>query len=159
MLPRLFFSLESKNKNLLSYFLSQKNPIISVLHNNMSDNKGSPEIHLNFDNRSLRELPIDSEEHNFTRQVSGACFSRVDPTPVERPKVVAFSKTALELIGLNENDVKSKTFVDALSGCDKFEGSETYAHCYCGHQFGHFAGQLGDGAAIYLGKQNTFDKS
>ena len=31
-------------------------------------------------------------------------------------------------------------------------GSETAAHCYCGHQFGVFAGQLGDGAAIYLGE-------
>lgn len=31
-------------------------------------------------------------------------------------------------------------------------GSQTAAHCYCGHQFGHFSGQLGDGAAIYLGE-------
>jgi uncharacterized protein YdiU (UPF0061 family) len=31
-------------------------------------------------------------------------------------------------------------------------GSERAAHCYCGHQFGSFAGQLGDGAAIYLGE-------
>ena len=31
-------------------------------------------------------------------------------------------------------------------------GCEPYAHCYSGHQFGSFAGQLGDGAAMYLGE-------
>lgn len=31
-------------------------------------------------------------------------------------------------------------------------GAEPHAHCYCGHQFGSFAGQLGDGAAMYLGE-------
>ena len=39
-----------------------------------------------------------------------------------------------------------------LSGNELMEGSEPAAHCYCGHQFGSFAGQLGDGAAIYLGE-------
>lgn len=31
-------------------------------------------------------------------------------------------------------------------------GAQPHAHCYCGHQFGSFAGQLGDGAAMYLGE-------
>ena len=31
-------------------------------------------------------------------------------------------------------------------------GTDPAAHCYCGHQFGYFAGQLGDGAAMYLGE-------
>lgn len=31
-------------------------------------------------------------------------------------------------------------------------GAEPHSHCYCGHQFGSFAGQLGDGAAMYLGE-------
>ncbi|CAD5110924.1 DgyrCDS283 [Dimorphilus gyrociliatus] len=124
----------------------------------MSDNTSSSQINLNFDNRCLRELPIDKEEHNFTRQVSGACFSRVDPTPVDNPTIVAYSKSALELIGLDEEHVQSKIVLDTLSGCKKFNGSETYAHCYCGHQFGNFAGQLGDGAAIYLGEVVHKDK-
>ena len=34
-------------------------------------------------------------------------------------------------------------------------GTEPAAHCYCGHQFGQFAGQLGDGAAMYLGEVCT----
>lgn len=31
-------------------------------------------------------------------------------------------------------------------------GAQPHAHAYCGHQFGSFAGQLGDGAAMYLGE-------
>jgi hypothetical protein len=31
-------------------------------------------------------------------------------------------------------------------------GSRPAAHVYCGHQFGNFAGQLGDGATMYLGE-------
>lgn len=31
-------------------------------------------------------------------------------------------------------------------------GADPHSHCYCGHQFGSFAGQLGDGAAMYLGE-------
>ncbi len=42
-----------------------------------------------------------------------------------------------------------------LSGCRVIPGSEPAAHCYCGHQFGQFAGQLGDGAVCYLGEVET----
>jgi uncharacterized protein YdiU (UPF0061 family) len=43
-------------------------------------------------------------------------------------------------------------FEEYFSGNKLLPGSETAAHCYCGHQFGNFAGQLGDGAAISLGE-------
>lgn len=48
--------------------------------------------------------------------------------------------------------VQDPSFVEYFSGNRLLPGSETAAHCYCGHQFGHFSGQLGDGAAIYLGE-------
>jgi uncharacterized protein YdiU (UPF0061 family) len=38
------------------------------------------------------------------------------------------------------------------SGNKLLAGAEPAAHCYCGHQFGSFAGQLGDGATMYLGE-------
>ena len=44
---------------------------------------------LEFDNRALRELPIDASSVNRTRQVFGACFSRVRPTPVKAPRTLA----------------------------------------------------------------------
>ena len=38
-------------------------------------------------------------------------------------------------------------FVEYMCGNRLLPGSEPAAHCYCGHQFGHFSGQLGDGCA------------
>lgn len=43
-------------------------------------------------------------------------------------------------------------FVEYFSGNRALSGAEPAAHCYCGHQFGYFSGQLGDGAAMYLGE-------
>ena len=43
-------------------------------------------------------------------------------------------------------------FLEAMAGNAILPGMDTAAHCYCGHQFGNFAGQLGDGAVIYLGE-------
>ncbi|XP_014674524.1 PREDICTED: selenoprotein O-like isoform X2 [Priapulus caudatus] len=107
---------------------------------------------LKFDNKVLRSLPIDEEAENYTRQVPGACFSRVTPTPVENPKLVVFSKSALELLNVAEEEANTDKAAEYLSGNKLLPGSETAAHCYCGHQFGAFSGQLGDGCALYLGE-------
>jgi hypothetical protein len=48
--------------------------------------------------------------------------------------------------------VERPEFVEVLSGNRLLPGSEPAAHCYCGYQFGYFSGQLGDGAAMYLGE-------
>lgn len=103
---------------------------------------------IKFDNSALRCLPIDSDEENYVRQVPGACFSRVKPTPVENPVMVAYSPSAMELLDLGEDQLERPEAVDFFSGNAILKGSETAAHCYCGHQFGHFSGQLGDGAAM-----------
>ena len=42
--------------------------------------------------------------------------------------------------------------MEVMAGNALLPGMEPAAHCYCGHQFGNFAGQLGDGAAMYLGE-------
>ncbi|XP_072173482.1 protein adenylyltransferase SelO, mitochondrial-like [Diadema setosum] len=107
---------------------------------------------LHFDNLALRSLPIDPETENFVRQVPGACFSRVHPTPCANPETVVYSLPAMQLLDLGEEELKSKDFAAYFSGNKLLPGSETASHCYCGHQFGSFAGQLGDGAAMYLGE-------
>lgn len=106
---------------------------------------------LKFDNRSFRELPVDNSDNNHPRQVSNAIFCTVTPTPVNNPKLVAASKSALTLLGFDEVP-DYNVLADYFSGNCKIPGSETAAHCYCGYQFGSFAGQLGDGAAISLGE-------
>jgi len=108
---------------------------------------------LNFDNTSLKELPLDKVRENYIRRaVKNACYSRVDLTPVKNPKVVAVSKEALELIDLDIDETKNEDFAEYFGGNKPLPGSDPAAHCYCGHQFGHFAGQLGDGRAILLGE-------
>ncbi|XP_020616174.1 selenoprotein O-like [Orbicella faveolata] len=107
---------------------------------------------LKFDNLALRSLPIDKETQNVIRQVEGACFTLVDPTPVRNPTLVSYSANALSLLDLPQSEVTRPEFVQYMSGNKLLGGSQTAAHCYCGHQQGYFSGQLGDGAAMYLGE-------
>ena len=79
---------------------------------------------------------------------SGACFSRVQPLPLKNPQLVAHSQSALSLLGLPASQATRPELVDYFSGNKLLPGSEPAAHCYCGHQFGHFSGQLGDGCAM-----------
>ena len=103
---------------------------------------------LKFDNLALRSLPIDKETQNVIRQVEGACFTLVDPTPVINPTLVSYSANALSLLDLPQSEATRPEFVQYMSGNKLLGGSQTAAHCYCGHQQGYFSGQLGDGAAM-----------
>lgn len=108
---------------------------------------------LEFDNVALKTLPLDPSTEPGVRQVRGACFSRVQPTPLKNPKFVSVSRPALALLGLDADEVLEDPLApEYLSGSKAMPGAEPAAHCYCGHQFGQFAGQLGDGAACYLGE-------
>ncbi|CAJ0927953.1 unnamed protein product [Ranitomeya imitator] len=112
---------------------------------------------LRFDNRALRSLPVEpgdgqDEDAVRSRQVPGVCFSPVRPSPVQEPRVVALSPPALALLGLQLGEEDEEEAAMYFSGNRLLPGSEPAAHCYCGHQFGNFAGQLGDGAAMYLGE-------
>lgn len=118
---------------------------------------------LRFDNRALRALPVEmpppgqEDALSTPRQVPGACFSRARPAPLRQPRLVALSEPALALLGLEASEEAEVETEAALffSGNALLPGAEPAAHCYCGHQFGQFAGQLGDGAAMYLGEVCT----
>jgi len=107
---------------------------------------------LNFDNRFVRELPADPDSSNQLRQVHGACYSRVQPTPVVAPQLVAFAQEVAELLNLESATCESEEFVQIFSGNQLLPEMDPYATCYGGHQFGNWAGQLGDGRAINLGE-------
>ncbi len=107
---------------------------------------------LRFDNRFLRELPGDPDASARTRQVHGAAYSRVTPTPVAAPRLLAWSPEVAADLGLSAAEVESEEFVAAFAGGRLWPGMEPYAACYGGHQFGSWAGQLGDGRAIGLGE-------
>lgn len=105
-----------------------------------------------FDNRFIRELPGDPETANFRRQVPGACYSRVEPAKVAAPQLIAYSREVAESLDLSPALCASEDFAQVFAGNRLAEGMEPYAMCYGGHQFGHWAGQLGDGRAINLGE-------
>jgi len=105
-----------------------------------------------FDNRFVRELPADPESGPRRRQVTAALYSRVDPTPVSDPRLVAYSAEMAQRLGIDEKTVLSAEFAQVFGGNALVEGMEPWAAAYGGHQFGHWAGQLGDGRAISLGE-------
>ena len=85
------------------------------------------------------------------RQVTGVCYSRVLPTKVSNPNTIAYSKEVAELLDLSEQALLTDEFAQVFAGNRLIKGMDPYASCYGGHQFGHWAGQLGDGRAINLG--------
>jgi uncharacterized protein YdiU (UPF0061 family) len=107
---------------------------------------------LRFDNRFVNELPGDPEHGSRLRQVHGALYSRVHPTPVAAPALIAHSREVAALLGLDEEDIASELFARVFGGNALLEGMVPYAANYGGHQFGNWAGQLGDGRAISLGE-------
>jgi len=107
---------------------------------------------LPWDNRFVRELPADPDTRNVPRQVVGACFTRVAPTPVRAPRLVAVSPEVLAELGWAADVAETAEFAEVFGGNRVLPGMDPYAMCYGGHQFGHWAGQLGDGRAINLGE-------
>ena len=107
---------------------------------------------LMFDNRFVRELPADPETTNRPRKVTGACYTFVKPKRVAAPKLVAFSPEVASLLDLSVETCESDEFLNVFVGNRILPGMEPYATCYGGHQFGNWAGQLGDGRAINIGE-------
>lgn len=109
-------------------------------------------LNLHLDDRFSRELPADPDTGKQRRQVHNACFSWVSPTPVAAPELLSFAPEVAELFDLSAADCQSQAFLQLMAGNQLLNGMRPYAMCYGGHQFGHWAGQLGDGRAINLGE-------
>ena len=107
---------------------------------------------LHFDNTLVRELPGDPETGLRRRQVAGAVWSRVAPTPVQAPALLAHSREVAAELGWSADDVGGDHFARVFGGNALLPGMDPVATVYGGHQFGHWAGQLGDGRAITLGE-------
>jgi len=107
---------------------------------------------LNFSNIFVSNLPGDEEKKCFPRQVFNACYSFVEPTKILKPTLVCLSQDVANLLKISKAEQPSDDFENIFSGNAIANGSQPYAMCYGGHQFGHWAGQLGDGRAINLGE-------
>ncbi|MFI1773159.1 protein adenylyltransferase SelO [Thalassobellus citreus] len=105
---------------------------------------------LNIKDTFNKELPADPILENTRRQVKKACFSYVTPKQTAKPKLLHVSPEMLGNLGFSETDSKSEEFLKVFTGNTVLPNTKPYAMCYAGHQFGNWAGQLGDGRAINL---------
>ncbi|WP_304144594.1 YdiU family protein [Mesoflavibacter zeaxanthinifaciens] len=104
----------------------------------------------NIKNSFINQLPADSKTENSRRQVKEACYSFVSPKKTAHPNLIHVSPEVLEILGLTAEDVNTEEFLNIFTGNKILDNTKPYAMCYGGHQFGHWAGQLGDGRAINL---------
>lgn len=107
---------------------------------------------LRFDNRFIEKLPGDPDQSNRRRQVLGAAWSTVMPTPVSSPRLLAVVHDLTDTLGFSVEHTASQDFAEVFGGNALLPGMRPWATCYGGHQFGQWAGQLGDGRAISLGE-------
>ena len=105
---------------------------------------------LNIQDTFNKELPADPITENYVRQVEHACFSFVTPVQTANPEIIHVSPEMLENLGLTKEDSQSDEFKNVFTGNAILPDTKPYAMCYGGHQFGNWAGQLGDGRAINL---------
>jgi len=99
----------------------------------------------------LRHRADDLPFENSFAQLPPAFYTRLQPTPVPAPYLVGVSASAAALIGLDLSEFAKEDVIRAFAGNRTLPGSQPLAAVYSGHQFGVWAGQLGDGRAILLG--------
>nr|XP_055037773.1 protein adenylyltransferase SelO-like isoform X2 [Misgurnus anguillicaudatus] len=116
--------------------------------------KHNAEIPLTLTHTLSDGLPLDEVDGDFIRTVKGCVFSECQPTPLKKPlTLAALSLDALwNILDLNQSVIQNQDFIYCVSGGKLFAGSVPLAHRYGGHQFGYWAGQLGDGRAHLLGE-------
>ncbi len=107
-------------------------------------------MELNIKHTFTKENPADSILENTRRQVEKAVFSYVNPKKTKAPKVLHVSKEMASELSISEEESTSEFFKNIVTGNEIYPNTKPFAMCYGGHQFGNWAGQLGDGRAINL---------
>ncbi|MDO8270819.1 MAG: YdiU family protein [Gammaproteobacteria bacterium] len=105
-----------------------------------------------FESRFVDMFPADTQTANHGRQVHDALYSRVLPTPVSAPTTLIWSRDVAACCGFDADFCGSPEFAQVFAGNKQLPGMRPYASRYGGHQFGNWAGQLGDGRVINLGE-------
>lgn len=98
----------------------------------------------------LDELELEIDYFEFDEKF----YQKLDATPLLKPYIISFSRSACDLIDLDYEECETEDFVKFMNGEKVLKGSIPYSMVYAGHQFGYFVPQLGDGRAINLGSKN-----
>ena len=107
------------------------------------------------------KLFTDRLEQNFYSTFKSAddlhC-SEVLTQGLQEPTLVSSNQLLAEQLGIDPAELTSAEILQIMSGNRIPESSQPIALVYSGHQFGVWAGQLGDGRAITLGELPVGDK-
>ena len=90
--------------------------------------------------------------NNSFVQLGEKFYAKLNPTPVEQPKIVKLNEELSNKLGIDLEMLELDDWASIFSGNRILPGSEPLAMVYAGHQFGHLVPQLGDGRAILLGE-------
>ncbi len=118
--------------------------------------ENSPENPVSLENFLLKQLftdalPGEQSPSNYPHEVPDTLWSPVQPVPAVDPVLIAWSTEMADLLGIDIEQNPRKS-AQIFTGTKTPQGSIPYAMRYGGHQFGNWAGQLGDGRAIALGE-------
>ncbi|MCW3160561.1 protein adenylyltransferase SelO [Chryseobacterium oryctis] len=110
----------------------------------------------NIEQPFIKIFPGDLSSNPMQRNTPKVLFSTVSPVGFPNPKLIAFNNELSEEIGLGKFKEQD---LDFLGGNNLPKNIQPYSTAYAGHQFGNWAGQLGDGRAIFAGEiTNQFGK-
>ncbi|WP_207432956.1 protein adenylyltransferase SelO [Sabulibacter ruber] len=103
-----------------------------------------------YKNEFVNAFDGDDSGNQKPRQTPGMLYSKALPTPVNKVELLAWSEELAQELGIEKPTAQND--IDILGGNYVAPTMYPYAACYAGHQFGNWAGQLGDGRAITLGE-------
>ncbi len=101
---------------------------------------------------NLHDRFDDIEKPNSFARLAPVFYTRLPTTPLNQPKLLHVNPEVASLLGLSAKALSDQAFLDVVSGTSEMPGGQTLAAVYSGHQFGQWAGQLGDGRAHLLGE-------
>ena len=108
------------------------------------------------DNLAMTPSPLPAVPwHNRFTQLGEKFYTRLQPQALPAPYWISHNQAVARELGLDASWFESQEALQAFSGSGVLPGSEPLASVYSGHQFGQWAGQLGDGRAILLGELQT----
>lgn len=84
-------------------------------------------------------------------ELPAECHDRAKPAPLHGAFLIHANEAVAQMLDIDKEELYTDDFVAFVNGAYLPEGSDTFAMCYAGHQFGHYVPRLGDGRAINIG--------
>lgn len=110
-----------------------------------------------YKNEFVKAFTGDETGSHEPRQTPGVFYSKALPTPVKKVNLLGWSDDLAHELEIQKPANQQE--IDILGGNFISPSMSPYAARYGGHQFGNWAGQLGDGRAITLGEWETNGRS